>query len=92
MVTETGDILPRWASNDEILQQISRQQKQMIDSDAIFGVIDPRTSNMFDLADMFKIEKPSQQRRFKKERGSSARQWNDKSEFATPNIMAGKEN
>jgi hypothetical protein len=40
------------------------------------------------LKEMFNVNVKS---RLDKERGSSARQWNDNSEFATPNVIAQKD-
>ena len=37
---------------------------------------------------MFTAKLPSQARKYNKQRGSSARQWNDNSEFATPNLVS----
>ena len=60
-----------------------------INPDAIFGIIDPRESNMVQLSDMFQDGKES--RHLNKGRGSSANRWNDTFEFATPNIVAANE-
>lgn len=45
-------VVPRWASDDELITLIEVQQKK-INPDAIFGVIDPRDSNNVKLTEMF---------------------------------------
>ena len=99
LVTQnTGVILSRWASDIERLKEIARQQKRSIDSDAIFGRVDPRDTGMVKLKEIFEPTIPSQFRKYNQvhdlarehrinnARGSSARQWNDNSEFATPHV------
>ena len=88
LVTQnTGIIISRWASDIATLDMIQRQQKSTINPDAIFGRIDPRDTNMVVLKEMFETNVKG---RLDKERGSSARQWNDNSEFATPNVAGAK--
>ena len=61
--------------------------------DAIFGFIDPRETNNIKLKQMFNVTSMRQMKLINAPRGDSAQKWNDKSEFATPNIMAAeKEN
>ena len=57
-----------------------------MNTDAVFGQIDPRDANMVALKDMFQESKALN--RINQMRGSSARAWNDNNEFATPNILA----
>jgi len=77
----------------DALIKISGQQQETIDSDAIFGRIDPRDTNMVVLKEIFNSNKdggrslPSQLRKYNQQRGSSAKQWNDTMEFATPNVI-----
>ena len=87
----TRQVVPRWASDDSLIQLIEEQQKK-INPEAIFGVIDPRDSNNVSLKDMFKVTTINQMRLLNRERGSSARQWNDHSEFATPAMIMKEQN
>lgn len=89
---DTGITISRWASDDTHLNKICNQQKIAINPDAIFGKIDPRDTNMVVLKEMFSDGPGIKQKdldRFQNmnHRGSSARNWNDISEFATPNII-----
>jgi len=80
----TGIVISRWASDMDTLKKIANQQKQSINPDAIFGMIDPRDTGTVKLKEMFEAKKPSQLRKYNE---VSAGQWNDNAEFATPNIM-----
>ena len=71
----------------EQLTKISVQQQLTIDPDAVFGIVDPRDSNNVRLKEIFVATVPSQHREYNKDRGSSAKQWNDTIEFATPNLL-----
>ena len=79
-------IVPRWASDDGLINLIEQQQKQ-INPEAIFGVMDPRDANSVRLQDMFRMTTVNQVRLLRNNRGSSASRWNDASEFATPNLI-----
>jgi hypothetical protein len=58
-----------------------------MNTDAVFGRIDPRDASMVALKDMFQ-DNTKALNRINQHRGSSARAWNDNTEFATPNIIA----
>jgi len=91
LVTKNGGVaIPRWASDLELVKHIGKTQQKDINPDAIFGQIDPRDSNNVKLNEMFKDQKQTGDflRLLNKPRGSSAKQWNDTMEFATPNIQA----
>ena len=78
---------PRWASDMAQVQKILRLQKDAIDADAVFGSIDPRNSNTVQLKEMFQAQTLDQRRVYGGQRGSSAKQWGDQEEFATPNML-----
>ena len=87
---ERRQIAPRWASDIENVQKIVRLQKETIDSDAVFGYIDPRNSTIVELNELFLAKTIDQKRKYNGQRGSSAKQWDDYEEFATPNILEKK--
>jgi hypothetical protein len=54
VTTHAGLVVPRWASDQENLLTVARQQQKYIDPDAIFGKVDPRDTSKFQLDKMFK--------------------------------------
>ena len=54
----TGIVISRWASDMDTLKKIANQQKQSINPDAIFGMIDPRDTGTVKLKEMFDAKKP----------------------------------
>ena len=73
------------------MQKILRLQKDAIDADAVFGCVDPRNSNTVQLKEMFQAQTLDQRRVYGGQRGSSAKQWGDQEEFATPNMLLKQE-
>ena len=57
MSIETGIAIARWASSDQNLHLLQKIQEKDMNTDAIFGQIDPRDANMVALKDMFKESK-----------------------------------
>ena len=96
MVTKGREyVVPRWASDPDYVLMIAKKQQDTIEPDAIFGRIDPRDTTKYNLSEMFKPEQPQPFRKYmpKRRNSNSARaQWNDHSEFATPNVMAKADN
>ena len=74
-------VIPSWASNKEVFNKILVHQQQKINPDAIFGRIDARNF-LLELNQIFEMRGE-----MKNERESSARQWKDAEEFATPNVI-----
>ena len=83
------------------MQLVAQQQRADINPDAIFGMIDPRTTKGMQLQELFASAQPQalgvNQSRIQKigqRKNSNQAAWNDTSEFATPNLLmkAEKEN
>ena len=78
--------IPRWATDYELLLKVLDYQKQHINPDHVFGSLNPKkVQEQFDLEKVFSKGTNAEDYDDIEERGSSA-DWNDNSEFASPNM------